>query len=265
MKVRKYLVLYGAILFSLFIGGCQQEKKSLIQSQWLDAEGTVGVSISDSRYRLSSRYQNPTKEQLNIPVVITVHGFTATTKEWSEFVHQVDRDFNEDGQIYVSSVLLGGHGRDYETFNKSSWREWGEPILSEYKRLVEQGYKNISLAGSSTGGTLILNHLANNRFEPMPRNLFFIDSLVELGDKRFALVPYLYPFLSDRLNSKRMNDPVSYRNWYIVTPKKSLNELAYLVKETKGCLDKGVYLDKETLFGFFNPKMTLKLILSVYS
>ncbi|MBT5855269.1 hypothetical protein HOH87_01370 [bacterium] len=72
--------------------------KDKIQSGWMDSTFTQDVSLGDSKYRLSTRYPNPTEKQKNTPVILTVHGFTASTYEWSEFQNQWDKDFNRSGR-----------------------------------------------------------------------------------------------------------------------------------------------------------------------
>jgi carboxylesterase len=53
-------------------------------------------------------------------------------------------------------VLLDGHGRDYESFKASTWQDWSSAIKREYEKLEALGYTKISIVGSSTGGTLLL-------------------------------------------------------------------------------------------------------------
>jgi carboxylesterase len=50
----------------------------------------------------------------------------------------------------ISQVLLGGHGRDYQTFKASNWQGWRSSITEEYEKIA-LGYTNISMVGSSTG------------------------------------------------------------------------------------------------------------------
>jgi carboxylesterase len=52
---------------------------------------------------------------------------------------------------------LDGHGRDYESFKASTWQDWSSAIKREYEKLEALGYTKISIVGSSTGGTLLLN------------------------------------------------------------------------------------------------------------
>ena len=46
----------------------------------------------------------------------------------------------------VSVVLMGGHGRDYQTFRSATWKDWQQPVIDEYNKLKSLGYKKINLA-----------------------------------------------------------------------------------------------------------------------
>src|ERR1035437_9094914 len=118
-----------------------------ITSNMLDS-GDISYAITDSlqKHLVSEYLSNPTTEQKNTPVIIAAHGYTATTFEWDELRHYAD----SAKTFYVSQVLLGGHGRSYAEFKKSTWEDWQSSIKDEYRKLDSLGFTKIYLAGSST-------------------------------------------------------------------------------------------------------------------
>lgn len=70
-----------------------------------------------------------------MPVLIAAHGYSASTFEWDELRKYAD---SVKSGILISQVLLGGHGRTYQDFKNSTWRDWQASILNEYKNLFKQ-------------------------------------------------------------------------------------------------------------------------------
>jgi carboxylesterase len=136
---------------------------------------------------------------------------------------------------------MGGHGRDYASFRDASWRDWQQPVMEEYQRLEQAGYRNISLAGSSTGCTVILEMLArgyfNNRLKP--RHFFFIDPNVVPSDKLLTLVGVVGPLLG---YVEATNTAGEDRHWYRYRPYETLKELRTLVNIARVDLQKGYRL-----------------------
>jgi carboxylesterase len=110
---------------------------------------------------------------LEIPVVICAHGFSASTFEWSEF-----RDFSKtQKKFFTSQVLLGSHGRDYADFKAGTWQQWQQPIIDEYNKLRTLGYKRIYFAGTSTGCALIIDIIKSNMINTdVLKHIFFYRS-----------------------------------------------------------------------------------------
>jgi carboxylesterase len=206
---------------------------------WLDSPAVNDPSLDDPSFRVSTRPGLGAADR-GRPVIIAVHGFTASTFEWSEF-----REYAEAGPTLVSLVLLGGHGRTIEEFRGSAWREWGEPILDEYRALVAQGYTNISIAASSTGGALVLEQIASGRFAnlPAPRNLFLVDPIVVPGDKNLTLIPLLRHLVT---NVTTDGTEEERRYWYTNRPAAALAELYDLVGRVRSQLAQGVTLPTGT-------------------
>jgi carboxylesterase len=63
-----------------------------------------------------------------VPIILAIHGYSATTFEWDEF-----RDYSVNANYRISQVLLGGHGRDYQTFKASNWQVGDLPLLKNMK------------------------------------------------------------------------------------------------------------------------------------
>lgn len=201
-----------------------------------------GTRINDSslllpsNYLLSAAITNPTATDLETPVIIAVHGFTATTFEWAEF-----NDFAKGkGDIYVSRVLLGAHGRNYTVFKHADWEDWQRPIIDEYERLEKLGYRNISLAGSSTGCPLLLNMIHEGKINTTRlKNIFFIDPIIIPSNKILSLAPIVGPavgYLEVSLESGEQG------YWYKYRPQHALRELEKLTRKERKQLEKGITL-----------------------
>jgi carboxylesterase len=197
------------------------------EAGWLD-----GMQIRDTADLVSVRIPAPDSADLAMPVIIAAHGFTASTYEWEEFAI-----FAADSGVLVSRVLLGGHGTDIEDFQSSTWREWGKPVLDEYLALARMGYTRISLAGSSTGGTLILNHMKERRFDTIPpRQVFFIDPILSPGDKMLSVAGLFGGIVG---NSPSSGTEEEKPHWYTNRPAEVLEQLYNLVNRVKNFLEDG--------------------------
>jgi carboxylesterase len=233
MKTRLRSLLLAAAL----LAAC--DSPMAWEDDWMDGPEVQDPSLNDPGYLLSTR-PGTTAADRDRPVIVAVHGFTASTYEWGEF-----REYAEANGALVSLVLLGGHGRSVEDFRVSTWREWGEPIIAEFDALVAQGYTNISLAGASTGGTLILEQLAAGRYRGIvgPRNLFFVDPIVVPGDKNLSLIPVLRHLIGHTVSEGTEEEA---RHWYTNRPTAALAELNALIGRVRGELRRGVTLPAGT-------------------
>jgi carboxylesterase len=235
--IRPWLI---AIAPLLLLGACSSPLE--YESDWLDSPEVFDPSLNSPGFTLSTRAGMTAADRAR-PVIISVHGYTASTFEWQEF-----REYAESsGDVLVSLVLLGGHGRSVEDdFAPSSWRQWGQPILDEYAALVALGYTRISIAGSSTGGTLILEQLATGQFAgaASPRHVFFIDPIVVPGNKTLTMVPFLRLFIS---NTTTNGTDEERRHFYSNRPTATLEELYALTRRVRSRLADGVRLPAGTL------------------
>lgn len=204
----------------------------------LDGALINDTSLTDPTFRVSSRPDIDSLDR-NKPIIICVHGYCACTYEWEEF-----RDYAQtDGRVYTSLVLLGAHGRDMKDFENSTWEQWQAPIMQEYDTLVKLGFKKISLAGSSTGGTLILEYLSRNAFDGktvLPANFFFIDPLVVPSSKLLHIVNVVGPILGNSPVERKTD--AEKRHWYTNRPASTLEELNELCELMRGKLESGISL-----------------------
>ncbi|WP_426060491.1 alpha/beta hydrolase [Hymenobacter sp. B1770] len=224
------------ILLFLALAGCGKSPE--ISPDTLDGDVIFDASLyQPEKYLVSRAKPQPTPTEAQRPVLIAVHGYSASTFEWDEFRQWAGSrtDFS------ISQVLMGGHGRDYASFKQASWRDWQLPIMEEYQRLEQAGYKNISLAGSSTGCTVILEMLANGYFNhhQKPRQLFLIDPNVVPSDKLLTLVGVVGPLLGYVTAD---NTTAEDRHWYHYRPYETLRELRTVVNIVRKDLQNGFKL-----------------------
>ena len=203
----------------------------------LDSPGIQDTSFTDSTFRLSTHPDLASFDR-DRPVIVCAHGYTASTYEWQEF-----REYAAaDGRAYTSLVLLGGHGRTIEEFDGTTWKEWQKPIMAEYDELVKSGFTRISLAGSSTGGTLLLEYLSSDAFreKQKPREIFFIDPIVVPSSKLLHIVSLVGPMVGN--SPQEFTNDLQRRHWYNNRPSSTLAELNELIERMRGKLEKGFSL-----------------------
>jgi carboxylesterase len=234
ISLSSILVILG---FALITQACSKAPE-IDEKTMVDGGALPDPSIAHpEKYLVSYAFPNPTPAQLQTPVIVTAHGYSATTFEWDEFRHWAD----SVGTCYTSQVLLGGHGRSYEEFKKATWQDWQKPILDEYNRLTNLGFKKIILVGSSTSGPLILNLLYSNAFPKtnLPRQVVFIDPIVIASSKLLSVVDLVGPALGYVETSL---DPNEQGHYYQYRPQESLNELQDLLYLTRIKLEDGITL-----------------------
>jgi carboxylesterase len=229
-----------AVLLVLGVVACGDSPLAF-EDWWMDSPEVNDPSLNDPDYLLSTRPGMAPADR-GRPVVIAVHGFTASTFEWQEF-----REYAEgNSDVLVSLVLLGGHGRSVEAdFRNSTWQQWAQPILDEYHALKAQGYTNVSLAGASTAGALMLQQLADGRYEgpTTPRHFFFIDPIVVPADKTLSLVPLVGRLIS---GVQVHGTDEEARHWYTNRPAATLIQLNEVINRVQGRLARGIVLPPGT-------------------
>lgn len=231
---------FGAFLLVFLLSiSCKKNHETPPINENVDLDGTKinDSSLSyPSHFLLSAAIPNPTVSDLAKPVVIAVHGYSATTFEWIEF-----RDFARNkGDFYVSVVLLGGHGRDYADFKAANWENWQKPIIEEYNKLRDIGYQNINFVASSTGCPLVLDAIRENKFTPdRIKHVYFIDPIIIPSNKILSLAPVVGPFVG---YLKTELDAGENGFWYKYRPQHSLKQLEKLTRQERKKLEKGVVL-----------------------
>jgi carboxylesterase len=185
---------------------------------------------------LSAANLNPSTLDLEIPVVICAHGFSATTFEWSEF-----RDFAKtQKRFFTSQVLLGSHGRDYADFKSGTWQQWQQPIIDEYNKLRTLGYKKICLAGASTGCALFIDIIKSNKINAdVLKHIFLIDPIVVPSNKTMTLISVVGPILNYTEASKEKGENGF---WYKYLPSQAIDQLNSVTQIIRKDLESGIKL-----------------------
>ncbi len=243
MKIYKLLFVVVLVLT-----GCSSDPD--ITADMLDGEIIFDPSLYEpEKFLVSLANPNPTAEEAAKPVIITSHGYTATTFEWDEF-----REYAESKEdVLISQVLLGGHGRSYEDFKESSWKDWQASIIGEYERLVEAGYTNIHLLGSSTSGALFLELLSGSYFKdkPVPEQILLIDPIVIPSNKSLSLVHIIGPMLGYLETEQTAAEDKLY---YHFRPQETLQELQNLINGVRKDLEKGIILPEGASLKIYKSK-----------
>lgn len=236
----KNILLKLFVIFLLILSGCSSDPE-IDNVTMLDGDQIFDASLyNPTKYLVSKAINNPTTAEKNTPVVIAVHGYSATTFEWDEFRTYADTNTN----ILISQVLLGGHGRTYEEFKNSTWKNWQAPIMTEYNALREKGYTNINFAGSSTACPLVLELIKNGKIaDNGMKNIFLIDPIVIPSDKLITLIGFVGPMIG---YFEATNTATEDNYWYHFRPQETLNQLLDLIDIVRKDLQKGYQLPAGT-------------------
>lgn len=228
-----------AVLVVVATGGCRTIE---YEDHWMDSPLTEDPSVAEDDARVSLRFPSPTAAQLATPVIVTAHGFSASSYEWVEF-----RDYAEgrvDGEpkgALVSLCVLAGHGRSTEAWAETTWKEWSDPTLEEYRALRALGYQRVYLALSSTAGALFVSDLLEGAFDDVapPDGVYMVAPLVVLGEKLI----YTMDFIGWAVGSVENDVNEEERKlFYTNVPAHVLSELRMAAESAENALREGVSL-----------------------
>ena len=240
-------------IFILLISFCflSCNRSPSITDQDLDGNVLFDLSLyQPEKYLVSAYKPNPSDQEKQIPVLIAAHGYSASTFEWDELRKYAD---SVKSGILISQVLLGGHGRTYQDFKNSTWRDWQASILLEYKKLVQAGYTNISFIGSSTGCPLILNLLYENSLSQIPPNqIILIDPIIIPSNKILSLAGIVGPMIG--YTSVDFDSELERKHWYHYRPQETLQELLDIITVVRKELESGIALPALTDLSIYKSK-----------
>ena len=199
------------------------------ESTWLDSPLTSDGALNNPDALVSRRIKQPSLNQQQSPVCVLVHGFSASSYEFESLKASL---LAHDPDLLFSAVVMGGHGRDYESFKSASYQDWLKPIVEEVQSLALNGHQQIILIGASTGATGILHLLMNDTFKGLPiKQLILIDPYIVPKDKRINLVPVLRFLIGNTVSDA--TQPLEHRHWYTNRPTAALYELVKLMHMVK--------------------------------
>ncbi len=229
--------LYRLLVLFLLVSSACSKSPDINNETMLDGDQIFDPSLyHPEKYLVSAAIINPTEVQKNTPVIIVSHGYTATTFEWDEFRTYCDTKAN----ILVSQVLLGGHGRTYEDFKKSTWEDWQEPIITEYNALRDKGYTNINFAGTSTSCPLVMDLIKKGQIgDNGMKHIFLVDPIVVPSDKLLTLIGLVGPMMG---YLESTNTPAEEGHWYHFRPQETLKQLLNLIVKSRKDLQDGYSL-----------------------
>ncbi len=241
LDTRFKIKFFFSLIMSLFaLQSCGDPAE--IPDELLDGKVIFDPSVmTPENFLTSLKNPNPSPTEAAKPVFILCHGYSATTFEWQEFVDWSGITNN----YYTSQVLLGGHGRTYEEFKSSNWKDWQQAIIDEYEGLLAAGYTNLHLVGSSTSGALILESIASGYFKgkTAPKSILLVDPIVLPSDKILPLIGLLGPLIG---YTEAENTDGEKRYWYTYRPQKTLQELQEVIKKVRKDLQEGIVLPNQS-------------------
>ncbi len=240
--------IFVAALFCFLLSSCGKEPD--ISADYLGGGVLKDSSIyKPQEFLLSVSKPNPTAAESLKPVIITCHGYTASTYEWSEFrAWTAGRT-----DLLISNVLLAGHGTTYDDFKKSTWRNWQASIKTEYLKLQAAGYKNINFAASSTSCPLLLDMIHSGFFNSATNkiSLFLIDPVIIPSNKSLSLIGIVGPLLGYVESEDEDGEEKFY---YHYRPQETLQELQDLLSTTRLQLQSGFKLPANMYLKVYKSK-----------
>lgn len=240
--------LLAACIALVFFAGC--DKDPAVPADYLGGGVLKDSSIYfPQNYLLSVSKPNPTAAEAVKPVIITCHGYSASTYEWSEF-----RAWGAGRTNYlISNVLLAGHGTTYEEFKNSTWHDWQASIKNEYNKLKAAGYKNINFAASSTSCPLLLDMLHAGFFNMATNkvHIFLVDPVIIPSNKSLSLVGIIGPVLG-YVESK--DEAGEEKFYYHYRPQETLQQLQGLLNVVRKELQSGFSLPQNVYLKVYKSK-----------
>ena len=214
----------------------------------MDSSLTIDSALIDPAALLSQRIQSPTDAQKNQPVCVLVHGFSASSYEFNAYKVHAN---SINSSLLYSTIVLGGHGRNYQAFKDARYEDWLLPIVTELEALTALGYRNISIFAVSAGATGTL-HLALTQQLPPVKQLILMDPYIIPVNPIIYLLPVLKLFISNSV-SGAISD-TELKNWYINRPSKALNELRRLMRQVQSDLKQNQSAIDTTVHVFTSAK-----------
>ena len=197
------------------------------EDHWMDSPLTKDAALDSQDSLLSSRLPMPSDHQINQPVCILVHGFSASSAEFENFKDIAE---HQDSTILFSTVVMGGHGRSHEIFKDASYKDWIQPIIDEVSQLKRIGYKNISIFAVSGGGAATLHSVLSEKITGI-KQLILLDPYIVPKNKLIFWVPLLRIFIKNTTSGATRD--IEYMNKYVNRPASALDELRLLVLQVQ--------------------------------
>lgn len=181
----------------------------------------------------------PDAVQAHTPVVITVHGFSATPFEIHFLLEYL---LARHPNWQASEILLGAHGSAIQEFRQARWQDWQQPLAQELSALQRLGYTHQMVIATSTGCTLLLELLTQRCF-PHLKKLVLIAPLVKPREKVLHLAPW-----AARLGIQALENEINPEwigAWYRELPLSALHQLHLLTKRLRQLLVRGIRLPRD--------------------
>jgi len=228
--------LFSLLAIILLVLSACSKSPEIDNETMLDGNQIFDPSVyNPAQYLVSENIANPSTVQKSTPVIIAVHGYSASTFEWDEF-----RTYCDAKNLLVSQVLLGGHGSTYGEFKNSTWEDWQEPIMTEYNALRAKGYTNINFAGSSTACPLVMDLVKNGKIgDNGMKHIFLVDPIVVPSDKMLTLIGLVGPMLGYLETTMTAEEE---GHFYHFRPQETLQQLLNLTEKTRKDLQSGYHL-----------------------
>ncbi|MGE3725342.1 MAG: alpha/beta hydrolase [Candidatus Sericytochromatia bacterium] len=186
-----------------------------------------------------SQAGSPSALQQKSPVLITVHGFSATPFETHYLLAEL-LDKHPDWQ--GARVMLGAHGSAISEFRTASWQDWQSPLEQELSALQRLGYANQTLIATSTGCALLLELLSRRAF-PAIQKLVLIAPLVRPREKLVQFVSWARKAGVQAVANDF--EPDWIRCWYRELPLHAVEQLHLLCSNLQRILKQGLHLPPE--------------------
>ncbi len=224
VKLPIFLVISALIAVGLVLGGVRYAyyKPVTYADDWMDSPHTQDPALTNPAYRLSQHPKHPRRKD---PVMVLVHGFSASTYEFDAFKTAVTAIAPT---MQWSTILMGGHGRNYHAFKDATCDDWQAPLVEEVNALIQLGYTRITLVGVSTGATVIMDALLRGLIDATAiESVIMVDPFLSPRNKWLYAIPYLKRLIPNTMADA--STPLAHAHWYTNRPAEALNQLRILI------------------------------------
>ncbi|OVE75082.1 hypothetical protein BVX95_00330 [archaeon D22] len=141
------------------------------------------IKLKNKGLEIFCRLSEPDKNSKSI--VIMIHGYKSSSSK--EFYETYQNEFDK---LKINSIVfdLTGHGKSSGVFETQKVSDWISDADKIHEYIVERGYKNISIIGSSLGGLIAIDIASKHKIQKLILRAPLVDFSRKIHSKYGRLI-----------------------------------------------------------------------------